>query len=234
MSQPASQSGVDARRGERGLAVGEMLLMTLPLCVLCMAMTSRFEVTSSRRMAALQEANVRTQLAARGEDAGQLEILDSGLIVGGLLANEKVRKSKELQAVPMITPDAPLVDGLGILPVQSQQITASIPPRSYHFSRIAADLVPDPADRRAMHAGAFYINNEPNHIDSKRQGAYFLMLGVFGVAQARELLGGGGGGSIGGGMGRLGPLGELLNPIKELLDKLNGAGAPFGPGGQDR
>lgn len=242
MSQSASQNVVDPRRGERGLAVGEMLLMTLPLCVLCMAMTSRFQVTSSRRMAALQDANVRTQVAARGEEGGHLEVLDTGVIVGGLLLSDKVRKSAPLQIVPGLTPDWSLLKGLGILPVYSQHISASIPPRSYHFSRIATDLLPEPAEQQAMRAGAFYINNEPNHVDTKRRWTYGLMLFGFGMWQARELLGGGGGsgphpeepGKGSGDKGRLGRFGDKLNPATDAMDKLGGAGSVFGPGGDNR
>lgn len=184
-----SQSAVDvrARAGdlfercpERGLAIGEMLVLTIPLSLLSLALTSRLSTTGTRRLDSLTNAAAEAQHAARGAAGCPAKVdLADIVMLGDMAANSRIRKSLLLQAPAIAV----------VLPTGNQTRTSVAAPSSYHFtfSKLAEDFAPDSIDKQSISSSATFLCNEP--IGDGETKKWELGAWVFGngLWQARKL-----------------------------------------------
>lgn len=141
---------------ESGLAIGEMLVLTVPLSLLSLALTSRMSTTATRRLDSLTQASTKAQVAARERSAVSPEIGFSKVaMLAKMAANPRITKSASLQvfAVPMII----LTDQK-----ETQRATANPEDYAYSFSQLANNMAPDALDQQGISSSATFLRNEPN------------------------------------------------------------------------
>jgi hypothetical protein len=206
------------------------------MCLLAMAMTSRFASTSSRHIDSLNRASLQAQqLSGNNDCETSLLNLNSGVMEAKLLLNEKVRKSAIVQVAPVLM----------ILPTGEQTATALAPLKSdqYSFQRLAANLVPDPGEQRPIESKATFLCNEPNSGDGKRRAATIASVGILGLWQAHKLFSGSGDSGDEPEAGELRPpenipgilkhlpgVGDAIGKLDDLKDKLGGFNPQALPG----
>lgn len=179
-----------AERHQKGMAIGEMLVLTLPLCVLCMAVASRLTATSSARIAGQWQVAARAQQATRGPcGIGDTDWLMTAP-VGAALLNSEVSKAKE----PLLLSLLPVPNILPFVSKKQQELSAPVP--GYTFKPLADQFVGD--NIQTVEARALFVCNEPENGDSRRLWYELPMIGL-GLWQAAELFGS----SSGGGSGQL-------------------------------
>lgn len=168
---------------QRGMAVGELLVLTVPLCVMCMAIASKLSATSSVRV----ESQWRTALAAQQATTQPSGDTDWTMTapIGVALADAKVRKATEPLLVSLLPNSQPLPF------VAKKTIEQSIDVRDYFYRAAAEHAVGD--DIKQVTTSATFVCNEPNNGDDRRGllGYEGILIGL-GEWQAFTLFGNGG------------------------------------------
>lgn len=186
-SEPEVQSVQKRASTQSGLAIGEMLVFTLPLCLLSLALISRLSTTASRRLDSLTEASVTAQRDTRGVD-GCAPRLDFSAIpmIGPIARDKRVIKSLIVQA-PAALVMLPTGD-------KTRDATAAASRYPYFYQGLAGSFAPDSLDQHPIKSSATFVCNEPVGDGEGRK----LLLGawVFGTGmwQARKLFTGSSGG----------------------------------------
>lgn len=162
-------------RWQRGFATGELLLATVPLCVIAMVIASKFTATAGTRMKAQWQASLNAQLKSK-EPCGLDPLLTAPPAIAAA-ANSKVRKAF-----------LPLVFGSDLLFTNQKEAKVTEPVPDYYFRSQADERIADGITE--VSASAVYVCNE-------RQGDNYRSLrkwGLVGLAflKARKLFGGGG------------------------------------------
>lgn len=179
--QPARKRQ-QVRRASRqaGYAVGELLVLTVPLCVSCMAIASMLAATASAR----SQGQWRTSLQAQQLTQEPCGIGDTDWAMtapaGLVLADSKVRKAWEPLLVSLLpTPhELPLVS--------KKTVEQTTPVSGFFYKRTADRIVPDRSTQ--VTTSATFVCNEPEHGDSRRK-YYETLLLALGHWQAGKLFG---------------------------------------------
>lgn len=175
-SHRPSRSG----HSESGMATGELLVLTVPLCVLSMAFASKLSSTASARMEGQWQMSLSAQQSAREPCSGNVDLR---MTAPAMLALKHKKAAQAL--VPMLPTIAPIVDE-PMVPVGKISKSGPTPVRNYYYRRIADASVPDGIHN--VTTGATFVCNEPNQGDDRRE-RYKVFLGALGFFQAAKLFG---------------------------------------------
>src|SRR5262245_30508303 len=74
MQTKQNQQQVPPRRGERGLALMELMMLTVPLCVLSIVLASAISATATAKNKSMWKASLKAQQAAK-EPCGGVPLL---------------------------------------------------------------------------------------------------------------------------------------------------------------
>lgn len=167
---------------ESGMAAGELLVLTIPMCVLSMAISSKFAATSS----AHTQGQWHTALSAQQQTTGPCPA-DTDLVMTAPLAMVLKKKNASKALVPMLPTMVPIPgvsDPMALVGKKRAEEATPIP--GYYYQPHADRAVPSGAG--TVTSSSTFVCNEPNHGD-KRATLYEVYLGLLGAFQAAKLFG---------------------------------------------
>lgn len=164
---------VRGQRRQRGVALVELLLFTVPLCVLAIVLASAIAATSSAKTKAMWKASLKAQLATREPCAGAPLLLTPTL---------SSKQGKFLQGYRKAVIPASIGMPITLTAYKTEKVSEAAP--RFYFEQAAERMFPD-RTRQAENSATF-VCNEPNNGDSRR-AIYDVALFGLGLAKAREL-----------------------------------------------
>jgi hypothetical protein len=169
-------------RRPSGLAIGEVLVLTLPLCLLCIAAASKLAATASARIKGQWQVAQQVQLATTAPcgDSSQLSAP-----VYGVTADGQVDQAWPVLAVSLL-PAGGFGSG-GLTGVSSQSSSLSTAAPNYFYKGYAESALPDGINQ--VQTRATFVCNEPGDPGDGARGRYYEELQVLGLAEAASLFG---------------------------------------------
>ena len=165
---------------ESGMATGELLVLTVPMCVLAMAFASKLSSTASARTEGQWQMSLSAQQSATEPCPGNVDVR---MTAPAMLALKHKKAAQAL--IPMLPTFVPIV-GEPMVPVGKISKSGPTDVRNYYYRRIADASVSDGIDK--VTTGATFVCNEPNQGDDRRD-RYKVFLGALGLFQAAKLFG---------------------------------------------
>lgn len=164
-------------RRQRGLALMELLLLTVPLSLLAIVLASAIAATATAKNRAMWKASLKAQLATR-EPCGGLPLYALPGTVPVSSPKQGQFNQGRGQAAEIGLIGAPIT----MTNNKTERVTEPVAP--FYFEKTADRMFP--ARTREAENAATFTCNEPNDGDSRR-GRYEAVLFARALAKAREL-----------------------------------------------
>lgn len=166
------QQARGARR-ERGLALMELMLLTVPMCVLSIVLASAISATATARNKSMWKASLKAQQATR-EPCGGLPLLYEPTM--------SQKQGKFTQGRSQAGEIALMGLPITLTNNKTEKVTEQV--GDFHFTSAADKMFPDRT--KQTENSATFTCNEPNNGNSRRSTYQFMLLGRA-VIEARKL-----------------------------------------------
>ncbi len=154
-----------ARQTQRGVALVELLLITVPLCCLSIVLASALAATSTAKNKAMWKASLQTQQATREPCAG------APLLYLPTMSSKQSQFNQGRSKAGIIA-----LEGIDITLTnyKSQQVTE--PVGKFYFEQATNQMFPDRT--QSAQNTATFLCNEPNNGDSRRTPHEVIVYGT--------------------------------------------------------
>lgn len=166
-TQKKKLQGMRSRPRQSGLAIAEVILLTVPLSILSLVVTSRLTAVASAREESIWRASVLAQLAAREPDLKHINLVDSAIPLAAMNSKSALVQSPGIVGILGRTSDI-TVDK-----------TVAVP--NYYFATAAGRMLPRASSPSAITNRANFLCNEPFEYSALETGfkAWFGILGAW-------------------------------------------------------
>lgn len=174
MPKKQTQAKVPPRRGERGLALIELMLLTVPLCVLSIVLASAISATATAKNKSMWKASLQAQQATR-EPCGGVPLL--------YVPTQSQKNGQFTQGRSKANEIAIIGLPITMTGRKTEDVTEQV--ADFHFDSAADKMFPSRA-KEAKNSATF-VCNEPNNGNSRRALYEGIILTTKAIPKARAL-----------------------------------------------
>lgn len=168
-------------RRQAGMALGELLVLTLPLCLLCLILASKLAATSSARIHGQWQVAHQVEMQSTRPCGMDAELTAPFYTT---LVNSKVDKAWPILGISLL-PDGGFSNGLPAVSKKQESLITKLP--KYFYQKLADKLLPDGINQ--IETSAMFVCNEPGDPNDSARGAYALKLEALSGIEAGKLFG---------------------------------------------